>query len=64
MVIPVPRRAGIEVVDALTKVAHQVSPNELAAGRVRGSYQALCDVRFVAACLVEPGRERCPGCAS
>jgi hypothetical protein len=31
-VIPVPRSPGIEVVDALTKLAHRVSPDELVAG--------------------------------
>lgn len=35
--IPAPRRAGIELVDARTRVAHQVSPEELRAGRKRGT---------------------------
>ncbi|MGH3695874.1 MAG: hypothetical protein ACRDRX_18105 [Pseudonocardiaceae bacterium] len=62
--IPAQRRAGIEVVDALTKLAHLVSADELAAGWVRGDYHARCGARFQAASLVEPGRGRCQGCAS
>ena len=62
-VIPAQRRPGIEVVDALTKLAHLVNPDELAVGRQRGDYQARCGVRFPAASLVEPGRGRCRGCA-
>jgi hypothetical protein len=59
-----PRRAGIELVDARTRVAHQVSPEELGAGRARGDYQALCGVRVLAASLTDPGRGRCAGCVS
>ena len=35
-VVPAPRRPGIEVVDALTKLAHRVSPEELVTGHQRG----------------------------
>ncbi|MCA1703307.1 MAG: hypothetical protein LC808_08615 [Actinobacteria bacterium] len=62
--IPVPRRAGVEVVDARTRVAHQVSPEELRTGRAWGDYQALCGARLLAASLTDPGCGRCPGCAS
>ncbi len=61
--IPVPRRAGVELVDARTRVAHQVSPEELWAGRARGVYEALCGAQLLAASLTDPGRGRCPGCA-
>jgi hypothetical protein len=63
-VVPAPRRAGIELVDAWTRVAHQVSPEELRAGRVRGDYQARCGARLLAASLTDPGCGQCPGCAS
>ncbi|MGH3670896.1 MAG: hypothetical protein ACRDSH_09695 [Pseudonocardiaceae bacterium] len=63
-VIPVQRLPGVEVVDALTKLAHQVSPDELVTGHQRGDYLGLCGVRFPPASLVEPGRGRCRGCAS
>ncbi|MGH3764418.1 MAG: hypothetical protein ACRDTX_04605, partial [Pseudonocardiaceae bacterium] len=62
--IPVPRRAGVELVDAWTRVAHQVSPEELWAGRARGEYEALCGARLLAASLTEPGCGRCRECAS
>jgi hypothetical protein len=61
-VIPAPRRPGIELVDARTRLAHQVSPDELQAGRARGDYQALCGARLLAASLTDPGRGRCPEC--
>jgi hypothetical protein len=47
-------------VDAVTKVAHQVSPDELLAGR----YQGLCGARFPVASMVEPGRGRCAECVT
>lgn len=50
------QRPGIELVDARTRVAHQVSPEELLAGRVRGDYEALCGVRLLAASLTDPGK--------
>lgn len=62
--IPAPRRAGIELVDARTRVAHRVSPDGLVAGRQRGDYQALCGARLLAASLTDPGRRPCPECAS
>lgn len=46
-----PRLAGVELVDARTRVAHQVSPEELRAGRARGDYQARCGARFLAIVL-------------
>lgn len=61
-VVPVQCQPGIELVDALTKVTHQVSAEELLAGRQRGNYEARCGVRFLAASMVEPGHGRCPGC--
>ena len=60
--VPVPWQPGIELVDALTTVVHQVSAEELVSGRQRGNYQARCGVRFLAASMVEPGRGRCLGC--
>lgn len=63
-VIPAPRRVGIEVVDARTRMRHRVSPDELWVGRARGDYQALCGARLVAASLTDPGCRRCSGCAS
>ncbi len=62
--IPAPRRPGIELVDARTRVAHQVSPDELRAGRARGDYQARCGARLLAASLTDPGRSQCPECTS
>lgn len=62
--IPAPRRPGIELVDARTRVAHQVSPEELRAGRAQGNYQARCGVRLLVASLTDPGRGRCRGCSS
>jgi hypothetical protein len=61
VVIPVP---GIELVDARTRMAHQVSPEELRAGRARGDYQARCGARLLAASLTDPGCGQCPECAS
>ncbi|MGH3840486.1 MAG: hypothetical protein ACRDS0_03440 [Pseudonocardiaceae bacterium] len=62
--IPVPRQAGVELVDARTRVAHQVSPEELRAGQSRGDYRALCGHRLLAASLTDPGCGRCRECAS
>jgi hypothetical protein len=62
--IPAPSRAGIELVDARTRLAHQVNPDELQAGRARGDYQARCGARFLVASLTDPGCGQCPGCAS
>ncbi|MGH3695677.1 MAG: hypothetical protein ACRDRX_17090 [Pseudonocardiaceae bacterium] len=62
--VPVQRRPGIEVVDARTRVAHRVSPDELRTGRHRGDYQAFCGTRLLAASLTDPGRRSCPECAS
>jgi hypothetical protein len=58
----VQRRPGIELVDARTRMAHQVSPEELLAGRTRGEYEALCGARLLAASLTDPGRGRCEPC--
>jgi hypothetical protein len=44
-VVPVPSLPGIELVDALTRLAHRVSPEELLAGRARGDYEAFRGVR-------------------
>ncbi|MGH3692830.1 MAG: hypothetical protein ACRDRX_02300 [Pseudonocardiaceae bacterium] len=60
--VPAPRRAGIELVDARSRVAHRVSSDELLAGRQRGNYQALCGVRLLAASMVDPGRSKCRPC--
>ncbi|HEX6402142.1 MAG TPA: hypothetical protein VF003_03100 [Pseudonocardiaceae bacterium] len=62
--ISAPRLLGIEVVDALTKLAHRVSPDELVTGHQRGDLVAFCGARFLAASLVEPRRGCCAGCAS
>jgi hypothetical protein len=57
------RIPGIDVVDALTKLAHRVSPDELVAGHRRDEYQGFCGARFLAASMAEPGQGRCAGCA-
>lgn len=61
--IPAPRRPGIEVVCAATKLTHRVSPEELVPGHQRGDFVAFCGARFQAASLVEPGQGRCSECA-
>lgn len=61
-VVPAPRRPGIEVVDALTRVTHRVSGDALLAGRRAETYQALCGTRLLAASLTDPGRGRCTEC--
>jgi hypothetical protein len=61
-VVSVQRRADIELVDVATKLAHKVTPDEMAAGHQRGDYVAFCGARFVAASLVEPGRGPCQPC--
>jgi hypothetical protein len=61
--IPERRLPGIELVDASTKLAHRVSPDELLAGRERGHHQAFCGARFPAAAMVKPGRGPCDECA-
>jgi hypothetical protein len=61
--IPAPRRAGIELVDARSGMAHQVSPEELRVGRARGNYQARCGARLLVASLTDPGCSQCPRCA-
>lgn len=60
-VVPAQRPPGIELVDARTRVAHWVSPDELLAGRARGDYEAFCGARFLAASLTDPGlrSQRC-----
>jgi hypothetical protein len=56
------RRTGIDLVGAVTRVTHRVSPDELVAGHQRGDYVAFCGARFCAASLVEPGRGQCELC--
>lgn len=63
VVIPMPRRPGIEVVDSLTRVTHRVTSDALLAGRLVGTYEALCGTRLLAASLTDPGRGRCTECA-
>lgn len=60
--IPVPYRGSIELVDARTRLAHRVSPEQLRAGRTSGDYQALCGARLLAASLTDPGHGRCRQC--
>jgi hypothetical protein len=62
--VPAQRLPGIEMVDALTKLTHRVSSDELLAGRQSGDYLGLCGTRFPAGSMVEPGRGQCPGCTS
>ena len=62
--IPTRPRVGIELVDARTRVAHRVSPEELREGRTRGDYRARCGIRLLAASLTDPGCGQCPSCAS
>lgn len=59
---PARRLPGIELVDARTRVTHQVSADVLLAGRARGEYEALRGVRLLAASLTEPGRDWCQSC--
>lgn len=61
--IPVQRRAGIELVDARTRITHRVTGDELLAGRQRGNYQAFCGAWVVSASLTDPGRVHCTECA-
>jgi hypothetical protein len=60
---PAPRRPGIELVDARTRLVHRVSPDALLDGRAHGDYEAFCGARFLAASLTDPGRGRCRECA-
>ena len=60
--VPAPRRPGIELVDARTRVVHRVSPDGLLNGRARGDYEAFCGARFLAASLTDPGAARCREC--
>ena len=62
VVIPVQRRSGIERVDARTRVMHRVN-SEALAGRLAGTYEALCGARLLVASLTDPGRDRCRECA-
>jgi hypothetical protein len=58
-----PRRPGIELVDARTRMVHRVSPDGLLDGRAHGDYEAFCGARFLAASLTDPWDGRCPECA-
>jgi hypothetical protein len=59
------RRRAIEVVDARTLTAHFLTDDAFAAGGLpQGRYIALCGQDVLPACLVEPGRTRCPTCVS
>lgn len=60
----VPRRAGVELVDAHSGVRHRVTPEELVAGRAWGDYEAFCCARLRAASLIDPGRRECRECVS
>jgi hypothetical protein len=61
--VPVQREPGVELVDARTKVAHQVSPDALLAGRAAGSYRAFCGAEWLGASLTDPGARYCLECA-
>lgn len=61
--ISAPRRPGIELVDARTRVAHRVTSDELLAGRLADTYQGLCGARLLSGSLTEPGRRRCAECS-
>jgi len=61
--VAAPSRAGVEVVDARTRVVHRVSPDRLLGGRARGDYEAFCGARLLAASLTDPGCGRCLECA-
>src|SRR3982750_4558757 len=61
--VPAPRRPGIELVDARTRVVHRVIPDELLGGRARGDYEAFCGARFLVTSLTDPGGGRCRECA-
>lgn len=58
-----PRRPGVEVVDALTRITHRVSSDALLAGSRSGRYEALCGTRLLSASLTDSGRGRCAACA-
>jgi hypothetical protein len=61
--VPAQREPGIELVDARTKVAHQVSAEALLAGRAAGSYRAFCGAELLGASLTDPGARHCLECA-
>jgi hypothetical protein len=63
VVVRVPRKPGIGMVDSRTRMEHLVSFEELLAGRRHGSYEALCGAELLAAGLTDPGRRRCLECA-
>jgi hypothetical protein len=60
--IPEQRLPGIELVDGLTGMVHQVSRDELLAGRARGAYLGFCGARVPTASMVDPGRGTCQLC--
>ncbi len=55
----------IELVDARTLVAHELTPDALDAGRgPRGRYVALCGADVLPAAMEEPGRASCRWCTA
>lgn len=54
-VVPARRLPSIEVADAVTKMANQVSTDELMTGHQRGDFVAFCGARFQAASQVVAG---------
>ena len=60
--VPAPHPPGIELVDAQTRITHQVSSEQLLAGRAHGKYGAQCGAQLLVASLTDPGRGRCQPC--
>lgn len=53
----------VELVDASTLVAHELTPDAFAAGRgPTGRYVALCGADVLPAAVEEPGRGPCGQC--
>jgi hypothetical protein len=61
-VIPAPRRVGIELVDARSRLTHWVSPDTVIGGYGTGACRALCGSLVLAASLTEPGCGWCRYC--
>ncbi len=63
---PKRRRRTVELVDARTRLAHLLTPDPLAAGRLpHGRYLALCGADVLPAAMVDPGcGHYCPSCVA
>jgi hypothetical protein len=63
MLIPAPRRVGVELVDARTQLRHRISHEAMLNGR-NGVYRALCGAWVLAASFTARGRGQCRWCRS